>query len=220
MGGCPWDLSKIVSYKHYKELLSQPHYIRIHFLDYGEFSHTKFKRIKNAGWHLSYFGDEKFIKDKLQNFSHQEYNKVEFTDEKLIKERIKNGEQYGMVDVKYGDKLIHIPIIDNDNLPPQYDIYLKKFMGYQPIKMQYQPKIIDCFTFYNELDLLTYRLNILNDVVDYFVLVEATHTHIGKEKPLFYQENKHLFEKFNDKIIHVVVDDFSYKYPNINIENE
>jgi beta-1,4-mannosyl-glycoprotein beta-1,4-N-acetylglucosaminyltransferase len=64
------------------------------------------------------------------------------------------------------------------------------------------------------------RLNILNDVVDYFVLVEATHTHIGKEKPLFYQENKHLFEKFNDKIIHVVVDDFSYKYPNINIENE
>ena len=57
------------------------------------------------------------------------------------------------------------------------------------------PKIVDCFTFYNELDMLTYRLNILNDVVDYFVLVESIHTHIGKEKPLFYQENKQLFEK-------------------------
>ena len=80
-----------------------------------------------------------------------------------------------------------------------------------------QRKIIDCFIFYNELDMLTYRLNILNDVVDYFVLVEATHTFIGKEKPLFYQDNKHLFEKFNHKIIHIIVDDFPHKYPDINI---
>ena len=78
-------------------------------------------------------------------------------------------------------------------------------------------KIIDCFIFYNEMDLLTYRLNILNDVVDFFVIVEATRTFIGKEKPLFYNENKHLFEKFHDKIIHIIVDDFPYKYPSINI---
>ncbi|ALH23085.1 Multiple type acyltransferase domains containing protein [Chrysochromulina ericina virus CeV-01B] len=83
-----------------------------------------------------------------------------------------------------------------------------------------QPKIIDCFIFYNELDLLTYRLNILNDVVDYFVLVESTHTFVGKEKPLFYQENKQLFEKFNHKIIHIIVDDFPHKYPNIDFEKK
>jgi beta-1,4-mannosyl-glycoprotein beta-1,4-N-acetylglucosaminyltransferase len=80
-------------------------------------------------------------------------------------------------------------------------------------------KIIDCFTFYNEMDLLNYRLNILYDVVDYFVIVESTHTHVGKEKPLFYKDNKHLFEKFNDKIVHIIVDDFPYKYPAINIAN-
>uniref|UniRef100_A0A6C0EZF5 Glycosyltransferase 2-like domain-containing protein n=1 Tax=viral metagenome TaxID=1070528 RepID=A0A6C0EZF5_9ZZZZ len=80
--------------------------------------------------------------------------------------------------------------------------------------------IVDCFTFYNELDMLTYRLNILDKVVDYFVLVESTHTHVGKEKPLFYNENKYLFEKFNHKIIHIVVDDFPHKYPNINIEKQ
>ena len=85
--------------------------------------------------------------------------------------------------------------------------------------IQTQLKIIDCFIFYNELDLLTYRLNILNDVVDYFVLVESTHTFVGKEKPLFYQENKHLFEKFNNKIIHVIVDDFPHKHPNIDFKN-
>jgi len=82
-------------------------------------------------------------------------------------------------------------------------------------------KIIDCFTFYNELDLLNYRLNILNEFVDYFVLVESTHTHIGKEKKLYFSENKkNLFEKFKDKIIHVVVNDILYKYPNINYNND
>uniref|UniRef100_A0A6C0EV70 Glycosyltransferase 2-like domain-containing protein n=1 Tax=viral metagenome TaxID=1070528 RepID=A0A6C0EV70_9ZZZZ len=67
-------------------------------------------------------------------------------------------------------------------------------------------KIIDCFTFYNELDILTYRLNLLNDVVDYFVLVEANHTHCGNKKKLFFNENKHLYTKFQNKIIHIVVD--------------
>ncbi len=73
-------------------------------------------------------------------------------------------------------------------------------------------KIIDCFLFYNELDLLTYRFNLLNDIVDYFVIVESTHTFVGKEKKLFFNENKHLFENFEKKIIHVIVDDFPYKY--------
>ena len=82
----------------------------------------------------------------------------------------------------------------------------------------YDKKIIDCFIFYNEFDLLTYRLNLLNDVVDYFVLVESRHTFVGKEKSLFYNENKQLFEIFNHKIIHIIVDDFPHKYPNINIE--
>jgi len=55
--------------------------------------------------------------------------------------------------------------------------------------------------------------------VDYFVIVESTHTFVGKEKPLFYNENKHLFENFAKKIIHVIVDDFPHKYPNVNIHN-
>ena len=82
----------------------------------------------------------------------------------------------------------------------------------------YSPKIIDCFIFYNELDLLNYRLNLLDDYVDYFVLVEATHTHTGKEKKLFYNENKELFEKFKDKIIHIIVHDFPYKYPDVDVK--
>ena len=77
-------------------------------------------------------------------------------------------------------------------------------------------KIVDCFIFYNELDLLNYRLNVLNDVVDCFVLVEATRTFTGKQKPLHYAENKHLFEPFNHKIVHIVVDNFPFTDANIN----
>ena len=70
-------------------------------------------------------------------------------------------------------------------------------------------KIIDCFTFYNELKILKFRLEYLYDYVDYFVLVEATLTHSGNPKELYYENNKHLFEKYKDKIIHVIAKDLS-----------
>ena len=111
----------------------------------------------------------------------------------------------------------YIYTYDLRNIKNQYDDIV---LCIDKNKPNIKPQIIDCFIFYNEIDLLTYRLNILNDVVDFFVLVEATHTFVGKVKPLFYQENKHLFKKFNHKIIHVIVDDFPHKYPNINIEKE
>jgi len=75
------------------------------------------------------------------------------------------------------------------------------------IDLSFRKKMIDCFIFYNELDMLLYRLTVLNDVIDFFVLVESTRTYTGNLKPLYYNENKHLFEKFNDKILHIVVND-------------
>lgn len=68
-------------------------------------------------------------------------------------------------------------------------------------------KVYDAFTFYNELDLLEIRLNVLDDVVDRFVLVEATRTFQNREKPLFFERNKERFEAYLHKIVHVVVDD-------------
>ena len=51
-------------------------------------------------------------------------------------------------------------------------------------------KVYDTFLFFNELDLLEIRLNILDDYVDYFVLCEANQTFSGKDKKLYYKENK------------------------------
>jgi len=67
--------------------------------------------------------------------------------------------------------------------------------------------IYDCFTFFNELDLLEIRLNELAGVVDRFVLVEATRTHANKPKPLYYYENRARYAQFGNKIVHIVVDD-------------
>lgn len=68
-------------------------------------------------------------------------------------------------------------------------------------------KVFDVFPFFNELDILEIRLNILDPFVDYFVLSEATKTFSGVEKSLYYEENKDRFKKFNHKIIHNVVED-------------
>lgn len=67
--------------------------------------------------------------------------------------------------------------------------------------------VYDCFLFYNELELLDIRLHELNDVVDMFVLAEATVTHTNKPKKLYYDENKSLFKQFHKKIVHVIIDD-------------
>jgi beta-1,4-mannosyl-glycoprotein beta-1,4-N-acetylglucosaminyltransferase len=68
-------------------------------------------------------------------------------------------------------------------------------------------KIVDCFSFFDELEMLSFRLKELNEVVDYFVLVESALSHSGKVKELIYQNNKHLFEEYNHKIVHMLVDD-------------
>jgi beta-1,4-mannosyl-glycoprotein beta-1,4-N-acetylglucosaminyltransferase len=66
--------------------------------------------------------------------------------------------------------------------------------------------IYDCFTFYNSLPLLEIRFHELADVVDYFVIVEAEERFDGEKKPLYYWENRHQFDQFKDKIIHVGLD--------------
>ena len=72
--------------------------------------------------------------------------------------------------------------------------------------------IFDSFIFFNELDLLELRLNILKDVVDCFVLTESPFTVSGNEKPLYYLENKDRFGKLNDKIVHNITEEIPNDY--------
>lgn len=68
-------------------------------------------------------------------------------------------------------------------------------------------KIYDCFTFFNEFDLLELRLRELYDHVDYFVLVEANRTFQNKVKSFNFGHNILRFEQWLPKILYVRVVD-------------
>lgn len=68
--------------------------------------------------------------------------------------------------------------------------------------------IYDCFNFYNELDLLEIRFNILDKFVDFFVIAEANESFMGKPKEFYFAQNASRFSKWRDKIIHHKIDDF------------
>jgi beta-1,4-mannosyl-glycoprotein beta-1,4-N-acetylglucosaminyltransferase len=67
--------------------------------------------------------------------------------------------------------------------------------------------LVDCFPFYNELDVLEARLTLLDEYVDLFVLAEAEVTHLGSPKVLYFEKNKERFSKWLHKIRHVVTKD-------------
>ncbi len=66
-------------------------------------------------------------------------------------------------------------------------------------------KIFDCFSYLDEDLLLNLRLNILNDYVDYFVIIEGNKTWQNNSKEFKFDINK--FKKFQNKIIYIQVKD-------------
>ena len=65
-------------------------------------------------------------------------------------------------------------------------------------------KIFDCFMYFDEDLILDLRLNILNDFVDCFVIVESSYNHNGERKKLNFDINK--FGKFKNKIKYLIYD--------------
>ncbi len=66
--------------------------------------------------------------------------------------------------------------------------------------------IYDCFTFFNENDVLELKINIEKDYVDKFVIVEAPITFAGKKKDLCFDKER--FAKYADKILYYAIKDF------------
>lgn len=64
-------------------------------------------------------------------------------------------------------------------------------------------KIIDSFTFFNEVDLLKIRLEFLYKHVDHFIICESNVTHSGTPKSWNFLDNSNKFEAYKDKIIYV-----------------
>ena len=65
--------------------------------------------------------------------------------------------------------------------------------------------IYDCFSYWDEDLLLDLRMNILDDYVDFFIVVEGDKTWQNNSKKLRFDKTK--FSKFKKKIIYVPVED-------------
>tara|TARA_B100000900_G_scaffold411332_1_gene430813 strand:- start:229 stop:1104 length:876 start_codon:yes stop_codon:yes gene_type:complete len=68
--------------------------------------------------------------------------------------------------------------------------------------------------FYDEEMMLDIRMNILNNHVDYFIIVESNKFHNGEKRGLKFDIKK--YSKFKDKIIYVVHDENLKQLENIN----
>lgn len=67
--------------------------------------------------------------------------------------------------------------------------------------------VYDCIPFFNELDILKLRMQIMAPYVDFFVIEEASVTFSGEPKRMIFAENREMFQKFEDKIRYVAVED-------------
>ena len=65
-------------------------------------------------------------------------------------------------------------------------------------------KIYDCFMYSDEKMVLDIRLNVLNEYVDHFVIVESKYKHNGDIKDKSFDLNQ--FLKFKNKIIYIYLD--------------
>ena len=70
--------------------------------------------------------------------------------------------------------------------------------------MNFDMKIYDCITYFDEPMLFDLRLNILDKYVDKFIVIEARHTHSGRDKKLNFDISN--FKKFENKIIYKVIE--------------
>ena len=50
--------------------------------------------IEHSGWHFSYFGDDAYVADKIQNFSHQEANRPELIEQISVEASIANRKEW------------------------------------------------------------------------------------------------------------------------------
>ncbi len=69
-------------------------------------------------------------------------------------------------------------------------------------------KIVDCFFFYDEIEMLKLRVKELSPYVDYFVIIEGKIDFRNNPKNINFNPKDDFFNDYREKIIHLVYDEF------------
>ena len=96
----------------------------------------------------------------------------------------------------------------NDVIPHYYveglkmDAHTCELHGWRERQETEDLKVLDAVLMSSELDLLEIRLNELDSVVDYFLIVESNATFTGLPKETYFALNNDRFSKFQHKIVY------------------
>jgi beta-1,4-mannosyl-glycoprotein beta-1,4-N-acetylglucosaminyltransferase len=170
-----WNRSRIMTWEYLKD--KTPEEVRNSGYDFS---------ISDAGWHWSYLGGVDAIRNKLNSFSHQEVNTPELNNYEVLLNKIETGQSLWTNDPTDLWKFIQI-----DLSHPEY--LLKTLKNSNILHMRY----FDCFTFFNEFELLKLRCEELKSLDTTHILVESPFTHTGDPKPKYFQERAREFEEYD-----------------------
>jgi beta-1,4-mannosyl-glycoprotein beta-1,4-N-acetylglucosaminyltransferase len=99
-----------------------------------------------------------------------------------------------------GDFVVHWP-------GSSLETRMNRMVPYYMPKVVKPRKIYDCFTFFNEYDLLELRLEEQYEYVDHFVIVESNKSFQNRDKPWNLEAHWERYAKYHDKMIYVKVED-------------
>jgi len=115
-----WFFPKLINWSFFNELKIS--------LDDLRWAYYIMPYMNDGGWHLTDFGDAQFIKNKIENYSHQEINTDEFKNISSINAKINAG-IYVFLKEGEAKNTITIPIKENNRLPPCLE-FLKEFIKF------------------------------------------------------------------------------------------
>jgi hypothetical protein len=140
-------------------------------------------RIENLGWHFTWMGDQQRKLYKSQAFIHHRnlnvinnisQDTIEFLSNHLAKD-ISTEKKYKLRKIDHSvlpKKIFELPRV-------------KDFLlGEEQIKetQMKERHIVNCFTYTGEKELLDFRIKLLKDYVDLFIIAEGDHTYSGMSK--------------------------------------
>lgn len=161
--------------------------------------------IQDAGWHFSWMGDSKYRNIKRISFAH-----YDDTFDHLIGNSYKNNDMLSFMNTEpcegsiscSGDVNTVLKLYPEDKLP-------KELLQLPRVKKVFLPNkrmIVDCFSYFNERELLELRIKMLDDYVDKFVICESNYTFSGIPKPFVCKKTLEELNLMSDKIEVIEID--------------
>jgi len=185
----PWDESMFLCMKHHIKVteitLLKANKVANEFSPWdGLFATQDGRRIENLGWHFTWMGDKNRKLVKSQSFiHHSNLNVVNNVSQETLGFLSQHLDKNIETEKKY-----RLRKIDRNLLPKMiFDIpHIKEFLLVKETTKETKMEgryIVNCFSYAGEKELLEFRIKLLKDYVDLFIITEGNYTYSGTSRP-------------------------------------